>query len=502
LLGHGRSCNTLASDPVYAKAANAPAPARLSSTMSSEGAAATSARRRHLTERGVAADDCRLMSSVLAHRAIVVVLLALVACGKKGPPLAPLRVAPARIEDLAVAKTGDEIRVQFTVPSANADQTKPADVVAVEVYAISGKPEDPAGNSLPGPQFIRFGKLVGRVQVAPPEVPGETPDPTKGSVAERARAAADIAARKTQAVQGSAAAVVERLTRADLTPFVHPDKRPAPAKPPAKVVLVQPLGPPPPEELFSRTYAAVAISRHGTQSAVSNRVAMPLVDAPAPPTAVAVTHAETNATITWSEPAGAWRRVQRPAEPGQIEARSLAPSVIPTTYNVYRVTRAPGGEQVSPQPLNPTPVEATAFTQGPITLGAEGCYQVRALRVYGNARLESLPSATACTTFADTFPPPAPANLAAVGSEGGVSLIWDPSSGGDVAGYLVLRGEIGPAGPPETLAPLTAQPIRETTYRDDTPRRGVRYVYAVVAVDGATPPNRSAESNRVEEGAR
>ena len=101
-------------------------------------------------------------------------LLALAACGKKGPPLAPLRVAPARIDDLAVAKTGEEVRARFTVPSANADKTTPADLVAVEVYAISGKPEDPAGNSLAGPQFIRFGELVGRVQVAPPETPGES----------------------------------------------------------------------------------------------------------------------------------------------------------------------------------------------------------------------------------------------------------------------------------------------------------------------------------------
>ena len=130
--------------------------------------------------------------SLVAHRTIVVVLLALAACGKKGPPLAPLRVAPARIEDLTVAKTGEEVRARFTVPSSNADRSKPADVAEVEVYAISGKPEDPAGNSLGGPQFVRFGKLVGRIDIAPPETPGEPPpDPTHGSVAERARAAAE-----------------------------------------------------------------------------------------------------------------------------------------------------------------------------------------------------------------------------------------------------------------------------------------------------------------------
>jgi predicted small lipoprotein YifL len=441
--------------------------------------------------------------SLVAHRAIVVLLLALAACGKKGPPLAPLRVAPARIEDLTASKTGEEVQARFTVPSANADQTKPADLAAVEVYAISGKPEDPTGNSLAGPQFIRFAKLVGRIEVAPPETPGETPpDPTKGSVAERARAAAELAARQALPAQGSSTTVVERLTRDDYTPFVHPDRRAKPPTPPAPVVLVRPLGPAPPEEPFSRTYVAIGVSRHGTRGALSNRVAVPLADAPGPPTAVSVVYVETSATVLWTEPPGTFKRVQRPAKPDEIEARSLAPGVVPTTYNVYRVARGGGSGAATPQPINAAAIEGTAYTQNPITLGEEGCYQVRAVRVYGNARLESAPSETVCTTFVDTFPPPPPANLAAVGSEGGVSLIWDASPGTDVAGYVVLRGEIGAAGPPATLAALTAQPIRESTYRDDTARRGARYVYAVVAIDGASPPNRSVESNRVEEGAR
>jgi len=441
--------------------------------------------------------------SLVAHRTIVVVLLALAACGKKGPPLAPLRVAPARIEDLTVAKTGEEVRARFTVPSSNADRSKPADVAEVEVYAISGKPEDPAGNSLGGPQFVRFGKLVGRIDIAPPETPGEPPpDPTHGSVAERARAAAELAARQAQPAQGSMVTVVEHLTPADYTPFVHPGRRPPPPLvPPATTALVRPLGPPPVEQPFSRSYIALAVSKHGTPSAVSNRVAVPLADAPGPPSSVRMVYVETAVTIGWDEPPGTVRSVQRPAQPGEIAARSLAPGVVPTTYNVYRVGPS-AGATASSQPVNPAPVEATNFTQYGITLGEEACYQVRAVRVYGNARLESAPSETACTKFVDTFAPPPPSNLAAVGSEGGVSLIWDPSPGADVAGYLVLRGEIAAAGPPATLAPLTAQPIRESTYRDDTARKGARYVYAVVAIDGATPPNRSVESNRVEEGAR
>jgi hypothetical protein len=456
-----------------------------------------------LTERSVAADDCRLMSwSAVAPRAVVLLLLLLPACGKKGPPLAPLRVAPGRIEDLTVAKSGEEIRARFTVPATNADQSRPADLEAVEVYAISGKPEDPLGNSLSGADFIRYGELVGRLEIAPPETPGAPPpDPTQGSVAERARAAAELAARKTMPGQGSTVTVTEKLTRTALTPFVHPGKRSAKPKVPVSNAP-RPLGPAPAEEPFTRTYVAIGVSRHGTQGSVSNRVGVPLLDAPPPPTDVTVEHAETTATIGWKPPAATWRRVQRPTQAGELESRSLAPGVNPTTYNVYRVVRGQGADQAAPAPLNPAPVEGEAFTQSPIALGEEGCFQVRAVRVFGNARLESPPSATVCTRFTDTFAPPPPANLAAVGSEGGVSLIWDPSPGGDVAGYLVLRGEIGPGGPPAALMPLTAQPIRETTYRDATPRRGARYVYAIVAIDGATPPNRSVESNRVEEGAR
>ncbi len=51
-----------------------------------------------------------------------------------------------------------------------------------------------------------------------------------------------------------------------------------------------------------------------------------------------------------------------------------------------------------------------------------------------------------------------------------------------------------------TLTPLNPAPVAVTTFRDDTARAGVRYVYAIVAVDKAG--NRSPESNRVEETGR
>ncbi len=73
-----------------------------------------------------------------------------------------------------------------------------------------------------------------------------------------------------------------------------------------------------------------------------------------------------------------------------------------------------------------------------------------------------------------------------------------PGTEPDLAGYLVLRGE----APGDTLQPLTPAPIAATNFEDKTAKPGVRYAYAIVAVDRATPPNQSAPSARVEETAR
>jgi fibronectin type 3 domain-containing protein len=114
----------------------------------------------------------------------------------------------------------------------------------------------------------------------------------------------------------------------------------------------------------------------------------------------------------------------------------------------------------------------------------------------GVVAIESAASERVCVTPADTFAPAPATGLTAVASSGLISLIWNASSDTDLAGYLVLRGE----APGDTLQPLTAAPIQETTFRDTNVKAGTRYVYVVVAVDAAG--NRSGPSNRVEETAR
>ncbi len=101
-------------------------------------------------------------------------------------------------------------------------------------------------------------------------------------------------------------------------------------------------------------------------------------------------------------------------------------------------------------------------------------------------------------TAVDTFAPAAPTALAAVGGAGVVSLIWEGVEAADLAGYLVFRGVAG--SEPTTL--LTPSPIAARSFEDRDVTPGTRYVYVVVAVDSATPANRSGPSNQAEETAR
>jgi hypothetical protein len=210
--------------------------------------------------------------------------------------------------------------------------------------------------------------------------------------------------------------------------------------------------------------------------------------------------------------------------PGELLSRPWFPVVPASRYNIYDVTPpktpvkappapvavpaaasetpdAPVGDEAAveaPFPLNAMPIFEESLRLARVEFGEARCYAVRMVDVVGGATIESEPSPATCVELSDTFAPAAPGSLAAVAGEGAISLIWEANKESDLLGYVVLRAEAGNA----TLQPLTTEPVKETTYRDETARPGVRYVYAVQAVDTNKPPNVSAESNRVQETAR
>ena len=205
------------------------------------------------------------------------------------------------------------------------------------------------------------------------------------------------------------------------------------------------------------------------------------------------------------------RPIVGPPAPSALPSRPIvAPRVLASRpivewppasrYDLYEIVESEGGPLTMPEPLNTTPLTTPAYADRRVEFGLESsrCYAVSTLDVVGGVDVRSRLSAETCVVLVDTFPPAAPEGLRAVGSDGAVGLIWQPNDEEDLAGYLVLRG----VSPGETLQPLTPEPVPEPAYRDTTAEPGVRYVYAVRAVDTVTPANVSPLSNQVEGVAR
>lgn len=395
------------------------------------------------------------------------------------PPRQRVPVAPP---NLTVARIDRDVYVRFTVPSVNVDGEGPADVAVVEVYALTADrvPE------IEDPEDLRnIATLVASEPVRRPQPPSPaadlpsvpTPAPEPGSD------------------QGAIVTLREALTVDHMRPVTLPERTREPepvADRPGPQIAPRDSNAP------SRYYFAVAVSPRGRYGPPTHLAPAPLGDTSSAPPSPTVTFDEKTMTISWT-PAADARGVVEPAPPDVLPSKPVVPGPEPTTYDVYEVSReAPSdsGRPALPVPLTEAPVGATTLTRGDITLGSERCFVVRPVDIVSGIHVRGPASPIGCASFADSFAPSPPGRLDAFATGGMISLVWETSAATDLAGYLVLRAEAGGG----SLTPLMTEPLPAATYRDDSVRAGVRYVYAVVAVDMSG--NRSEETNRVEETAR
>ena len=401
-------------------------------------------------------------------------LLALAACGKKGPPLAPLRLVPSRVEDAKAVRRGSDVELRFTLPKANANGPGPIDLHRVEVYAMTIAPGAPAP---PNRELLEEAHLVGTIPVKSlPEEGG----PTTGNEAD------------TRPSPGAPAVFVETLTDEKLK--APPVKMP-PAKPGQPVAEPLPFLKRAGAQHATRVYGVRGATRSGRPGAPSAQVLVPLTDPPPPAAGVKIAYTEGAMTVSWD--AAPAPETSQDAELSEwlflaphFPYLFYRPPPPATTFNVYLASDA--------SPLNPAPLSQAEFVRPGVEFGKQQCFVIRTVRTSGAVAIESAPSEPACVTPVDTFPPAAPKGLQAVSGAGDINLSWDPNTEADLAGYIVLRGEASGT----TLQAITPAPITDTRYRDTAVTLGVRYVYAIVAVDKAKPPNTSPQSARVDETVR
>jgi len=128
-------------------------------------------------------------------------------------------------------------------------------------------------------------------------------------------------------------------------------------------------------------------------------------------------------------------------------------------------------------PLNYEPQEKRLFTDTEAPLGASVCYAIRAV---GSTEplVESAVSNEVCLDVLDISPPGPPTGLAVVPRDGGLEVVWSPSSESDLGGYRIYRA-LGAAAP----ARVGEVPAGTTAWLDQTPKSGVLYRYRVTAFD-------------------
>ncbi|HET7217637.1 MAG TPA: hypothetical protein VFJ02_06295 [Vicinamibacterales bacterium] len=418
------------------------------------------------------------------------------ACGKKGDPLAPLRLVPAPVGELSGRRAAQQIELRFILPKQNANGGGAIDLDRVEIYAAT---VGPGMVMPPNRDLLTSARVIGTIAVKPPPVEGGPelpPTDKRPSPGDAVTFVEDLTEDKLVPTPGLPAAppakpaaatpetVAPPAEPAGATPPSATAKPDVPAQPPVTGAEAKPTG----QEAApaavpgaaagapaaavpavvtnpTRIYVVRGLSRSGRPGPPSARLSIPLLSPVAAPTAVAATMPTEKAIlIDWTPPV---------AEPGGA----------PLTFNVYR-------RESPTTPINDKPIADFKYEIAGAEYGKEQCYVVRAIQTSQSVTIESDVSAPACLTPLDKFPPATPKNLRAVAEEGAVSLVWDPNGEADLGGYLILRDD-GAGG---TLQPITPQPIKDASYRDATVTAGLRYTYAIVAVDSATPRNPSAPS--------
>ncbi len=194
------------------------------------------------------------------------------------------------------------------------------------------------------------------------------------------------------------------------------------------------------------------------ESDPSNKISLPLLDAPRPVMNLVAVTAEKAVELRWTPP---------------IQTLSGKPLGALGGYRIYRsATGKPESYAFLAESSEPP------FLDSNIESGRTYYYRVRAVLNAQGVQGDSGDSEVAQVTARDIFPPAPPKGLTAVYSPGAVELLWTANDEPDLAGYYVYRKEgDGPS------ARITKELLRTPLLRDATVQPGRAYAYQVTAVD-------------------
>jgi len=388
----------------------------------------------------------------------VVLLVLVVACGKKGPPQPPPLVPPVTVRGLQVVQRGDQLVVRFEIPATYPDGAPfTLDNLRVEML-LEPKPRELSPEPAPATVEDEGGLPV-------PVAAGLARHDGDGSQRPRlGTTVPDLASARGAISRGRLGNQARFLDGGETLLALAGDEIDA-VRSEDEVLLTVPA----PEQRDQHALLRVIVGGQRPRAPVgtSNVATVALaetVPAPSPP-------------VVENRP------------------RGLTVTVVADDTQQLAVFRV--DEHGRPLALTPaiTLERERTWVDVAVDDGGSACFALAEVVGTGPGRRYSRLSEPRCGVRRDVFAPGPPERPRAFPSREGLLIVWSvPAEGSDVTGYNLYRAVVTKSG---AFVLLNEKPLTERRYLDADVEPGLVYAYEVTAVDDATPANESARSMRL-----
>ena len=219
-------------------------------------------------------------------------------------------------------------------------------------------------------------------------------------------------------------------------------------------------------------YTVETVTASGKSAGLSNQVAVPLVPALPAPEGVQAKTVPQGVSLSWKQ---TWP----PQKKTHLSVRYV--------YRIMRRAEAAGKPAMLAQVEAGN--EAMLFIDSSIEWEKKYQYWIAPVTIWedtGHGNKGEIPgdeSQPATITTTDVFPPAAPSGLQAAFSGSMqqlfIDLAWTPNSEADLAGYNIYRRR----SDEQQFQKMNSALVKEPAYRDKAVQPGIKYFYAVTAVD-------------------